>query len=237
MLGLMDLPLEVRLMIYGLLLKQDQWILHTYRDFGLAPQILRSSKTIHAEACPLLYGENVYGFKWSRYTCDDTLRWLSYNPLNMPLHRLQHAIIHIGGGGWIVPECLSKLVEAANIHHIHLQTFTLGLDVTGCLSIVPTMIAILLHRIKASRKQLMITTDTDNSMEDPTKAADLLKPWAWDHRLLLHRKEVSFWKQSLAGRNKKAALYSLELREGYEIGLEEDFRQALEDIAWHCRRE
>jgi hypothetical protein len=54
----LDLPAEIRIEIYNLLLVERQTVRIPGRLLNLYPPVLRVCKQIHAEAAPILYGRN-----------------------------------------------------------------------------------------------------------------------------------------------------------------------------------
>jgi hypothetical protein len=64
----LTLPLEIRTIIYRLLLHHDEPIPRFFLGGGLNPAILRTCRQILSESRPILYGENIFQMKiWSKY--------------------------------------------------------------------------------------------------------------------------------------------------------------------------
>ncbi|KIW71518.1 hypothetical protein PV04_03675 [Phialophora macrospora] len=60
--GFCELPIELRLQVYGLLFKSDKAIEFGKRDTSLSAHFLRTCKQVHNEGREILYGENSFHF-------------------------------------------------------------------------------------------------------------------------------------------------------------------------------
>ncbi|KAG8527356.1 uncharacterized protein KY384_007508 [Bacidia gigantensis] len=186
MLGFLDLPFEIRYIIYGLCLKQPDSILHIHRthkvrrtalrmkniekwptnlrgslpqDLNLCPQLLATNKFICLEASAILYNFNIFTFIWSPGFYDRTMTRLAPR-ISLYPGSIQHAHIHIDGMCEKPTKSLYDLVQSMVDDHVRLQSFALSLHVSGYRPTMGPMLAMLVHQIKAKRNELLLVTGT-----------------------------------------------------------------------------
>ncbi|KAH8892661.1 hypothetical protein GQ53DRAFT_806054 [Thozetella sp. PMI_491] len=74
----LDLPIDIRLIIYRFLLKQANVIRADFVGFLLHPQITRTCRGIYREALPILYSENTWSLEVTFSRSEPRAWWDSY---------------------------------------------------------------------------------------------------------------------------------------------------------------